>query len=143
MSRQYPPNPARERAQELARKVASMSDAERAALAEKLPTVLNPQQHPLSVKNTLGLYMQSQRTDLTIVAGFRQWIDAGRVVKKGESAAGYINVPIHVVPKNNREADGTPKEGAEKALRFRLVAVFDISQTEALNGAPAQGGTHE
>ena len=114
------------KARQLAAKVAKLSDETRQALADKMDTVVNPQSHALSVHNTIFLYMQCQRTDLTIVAGFKQWIKAGRCVRKGEHSLGYISVPMQL-------RDKRPQAAAEDTvLRFRLVPVFDVSQTDNL-----------
>jgi len=102
-----------------------MSDAQRAELAAKMPGVANPQGHTLSMTNTIGLMMQCGRTDLTIVAGFRQWIKAGRSVAKGEKSVGCILVPC--------AKKGETKEADQ--VWFRAVPVFDVSQTDAIGGA--------
>jgi hypothetical protein len=117
-----------------------MSDGERMALAEKMPSVVNPSGHFLTMRNTMLLVTMSGRMDLTMVAGFRQWIDAGRCVRKGEHAVGCIMVPITLKRKDAAGAVQVDAEGNEKAdLRFRFVPVFDVSQTEEL-GAPAGAG---
>ncbi len=120
------------RARRLAADVGRLTDAERAALAERLPTVVNPDGHALSVRNTIVLSMQSQRTDLTMVAGFKQWIRAARVVKKGEHSIGMIMVPMTL---KRKDAAGEPLEDGGTDLRFRYVPVFDVSQTEELAAA--------
>ena len=70
-------------ARQLLRAISAMSDAERQAMADRMPQVVNPQGHHLSIRNTILLCQQAQRTDLTVVAGFRQWFKAGRIVCKG------------------------------------------------------------
>ena len=124
----------RERARALAGKIAGMSETERQALADRLPAVVNPDGHALTVHNTVFLHMQSGRTDLTMVAGFRQWIRAGRAVRKGEHSCGYIFVPL------KRKKDDDRREGEQSShdrIRFRLVPVFDLSQTDELAEVPA------
>ena len=74
--------------------------------------------------------MQTEET-LTIIGGFRQWERASRRVKKGNKAAGYIYVPM-----KKKDSEGKDVETDEK-LRFRLVPVFDIAQTEELEGVKA------
>jgi antirestriction protein ArdC len=114
-------------ARALSAHVARMTPEEREALSEKLSTVINPQGHALTVHNTIFLFMQCERTDLTIVAGFKQWINAGRVVRKGEHSIGFISVPMQLKT-GKQDKDGND----ERATRFRLVAVFDVSQTDEL-----------
>ena len=110
----------------LAARVEQLSGDERAAMAAKYGTV-TAEGHRLSAYNAVFLAVQAGRP-LAQVGGFRQWKKAGRMVAKGEHAAGYIYVPI-----KRRDADGD--EVAEEKLRFRLVPVFDISQTEAMEVA--------
>ena len=121
----------RENARKLAGKIAAMTAAERQALADRLPAVVNPTGHVLTVNNTVFLYMQSDRTDLTMVAGFRQWLKASRAVRKGEKSIGYIHVPIGPGKKRQEEA---AKNGEQTDARvfFKLVPVFDVSQTDEL-----------
>lgn len=123
------------RARQLLRAISAMSDAERQRMAERMPQVMNPQGHFLTLHNTLLLCQQAQRSDLTVVAGFRQWIKAGRVVRKGQKSLGYIAVPIQV-----RQKDRNGDKTDAKELRFRFVPVFDVSQTEALEQPAPAGG---
>ena len=114
------------RARRIAAQVGRMSDDQRAELAKKMPGVANPQGHTLSITNSIGLMMQCGRTDLTIVAGFRQWMKAGRSVTKGERSIGCILVPC--------AAKGETPESSDQ-IWFRAVPVFDVSQTDAIVGA--------
>ena len=113
------------KARELSAKIARMSDAERAKLSERMVSVFNPQGHQLTLHNTLLLMSQCQRNDLTLVAGFKQWINTGRVVRKGEHSIGFINVPIY-----KKAKDDSDKKGEHPY--FKLVPVFDVSQTDEL-----------
>ena len=63
---------------------------------------------------------------LTIIGGFRQWQKQGRKVRTGEHAAGYIYVPL--IPKGAENGE-EPAIGADD-VRFRMVPVFDVSQTD-------------
>lgn len=55
------------------------------------------------------------------VAGFRDWLKIGRVVRKGEHGI-RILAPLGV---RKREAGGD----ADETKRFKVVYVFDLSQT--------------
>ena len=68
----------------------------------------------------------SQRPDASRVAGFKTWQSLGRQVRKGEKGIA-IFAPMKIKPKDQ---EGTPKNDEEPQLRFRVVHVFDISQTE-------------
>jgi len=121
------------KARKLATEIGRMTAVEREAVAEKMPTVCNPAGHFLTMRNTILLCMQADRSDLTMVAGFKQWVGAGRIVRKGEHALGLIQVPLML---NRKDADGKATVGdkGEKLqdLRFRWVPVFDVSQTDEL-----------
>jgi antirestriction protein ArdC len=70
-----------------------------------------------------------QRPDVTIVGGLQQWRKLGRHVKKGEKGC-YMWVPL-----GTRETDeqGMMHTDMPDEKRFKLVAVFDVSQTEEIS----------
>ena len=74
--------------------------------------------HPLSFKNAALAMLQ--RSNVSLVGGFQQWRKAGRVVRKGEKAIGIF---LPLVRTND--------DGEAAGLAFRVVNVFDISQTDA------------
>ena len=112
---------------ELAGRMARMSDAERIAVAERLPVVLTVEGHPLSVRNSILLHWQSTVAP-TLIGGFKQWIGAGRCVRKGEKAL-YILHPCA----RKQDPDGDDKAD----VYFREAAVFDITQTRELGTVKA------
>ncbi|QEG35974.1 ArdC-like ssDNA-binding domain-containing protein [Bythopirellula goksoeyrii] len=65
-----------------------------------------------------------QRPDATHLAGFNAWKKLGRYVMKGEKGIGII-APM-IFGAKNESADG---EDAPR-IRFKVVRVFDISQTD-------------
>ena len=81
--------------------------------------------HRYSFNNHLMIFCQ--RPDATVVAGFNRWKSLGRFVKKGEKGIA-IFAPCKYKTKVETE------DGDEKTLQqirgFRVVHVFDISQTE-------------
>lgn len=81
--------------------------------------------HRYSFNNHLMIFLQ--RPDATVVAGFNRWKSLGRFVKKGEKGIA-IFAPCKYKTRVETE------EGEEKTLQqvrgFRIVHVFDISQTE-------------
>jgi len=112
----------REQVREFAKRVAALSEGERAALANKMP-VVNTSGRPLSLHNVCLLYYQRNGGGpLTVVAGYRQWLRAGRQVKKGEHGM-TIWVPVGLPKLEDEEAGGSP-------AGFVFGTVFDISQTE-------------
>lgn len=117
---------------ELAERVAAMTDEEKAALLDKVGTVLTCEGHPLSPKNSLLLAYQAEH--VSMVGGYNQWINAGRQVRKGETSLG-IWIPKEQKPDANRP------EGmiSEQDLRpfFIFGSVFDITQTDPIQATAA------
>lgn len=81
--------------------------------------------HRYSFNNHLMIFMQ--RPDATVVAGFNRWKSLGRFVKKGEKG-----IAIFAPCKYKTVVED--QAGEETSLLqvggFRVVYVFDISQTE-------------
>lgn len=98
-----------------------MPAGDREDMAARYGTV-TAEGHRLSTYNAIFLAIQAGRP-LAQVGGFRQWKKAGRMVVKGQHAVGYMYVPMR-----RRDAEG--EEVTEEKLRFRLVPVFDVTQTE-------------
>lgn len=81
--------------------------------------------HKYSFNNHLMIFMQ--RPDATVVAGFSKWKSLGRPVKKGEKGIA-IFAPCKykkTIPDENDNEDSV-----QEIRGFRIVHVFDISQTE-------------
>ncbi len=97
--------------------------------------------HSYSFRNTMLIHLQ--RPDATMVAGYNHWEKSfGRYVKKGEKGI-KIFAPAPYMKKIQTEkidpdthlpmidADGKPvtEEKSVKMPRFKVVSVFDVSQT--------------
>lgn len=133
----------RERFKGFCRKVAEMSDAERAALLARVGSVMSCEGRALSETNSMLLILQRPGLPgVSIVGGFRQWKKAGRYVLKGERGlsvwvprAGASGPPGLAGSELSRAelvqgAEGSGTVGALGARRrFFLGTVFDISQT--------------
>ena len=120
----------RQALRELWEKIGAMSEAERAAFTEKVGTVVTCEGHPLSVGNTILLAYQAD--NVTVVGGYQQWKQQGRQVMKGQRSLGIW------IPKNKANGEGqepAPAIQTEKPLYFIFGSVFDISQTEPIQGA--------
>lgn len=118
---------------DLARRVAKMSDAERAELVSRMPAIVTIEGRALSPFNSCLIAFQNPNASL--VGGFRQWIAQGRAVKKGEHGA-MIWVPCG---KGASAGDGTPggeqpAEGGSDGPRFITGTVFDVTQTKEIEG---------
>lgn len=72
----------------------------------------------------------AQKKDASAVASFNAWKKLGRHVQKGQKAL-KIWAPYQVTRKDEKGQPVLDKKGQEvKDTRFRLVPVFDVSQTE-------------
>ena len=112
---------------DIAAGLAAMTPEARAAMAARMP-LITIEGHALSLRNNLLCILQAGDLDgpATVVGGFRQWIAAGRCVRKGQHAM-YILHPCHA----KKDADDS-----EGALYFREAPVFDISQTDEMPAMP-------
>jgi len=87
--------------------------------------------HDYSIGNLILITMQ--RPDATRVAGYNTWRDLGRWVKKGEKGIAIL-APC-LPPKSARVKEAEEDEEEDKVteirpLYFKVVHVFDVSQTE-------------
>lgn len=121
------PNPNKERARELAKDIAAMTDEERQAFAARAP-IFTVDGRILSGKNQMLAALQMPSA--TAIGGFRQWLNAGRCVKQGETAL-YIWIPS---TRRIEIETGAENAGADESeeTRFFLAPVFDVSQTQEL-----------
>ena len=78
-----------------------------------------------SFNNHLMIFLQ--RPDATVVAGFNRWKSLGRFVKKGEKGIA-IFAPCKY--RTKVETDDGQEKSLQQIRGFRVVHVFDISQTE-------------
>lgn len=79
-----------------------------------------------SIRNQLLIGMQAP--DASDVAGYVEWQDRGRQVRKGETGI-MIWAPV-------TRADEDSDEGARKMCGVRVASVFDIAQTDPIEGRP-------
>lgn len=117
----------RQRFKAIVKQVANMSDVERVQLAAKMPAIVNPEGHALSLFNTCLVAKQCETA--TIVGGFKQWLAHGRAVRKGEHGL-MIWFPAKQGAKAEQPTDQEAQEG--QSTRFYVASVFDIMQTEPL-----------
>jgi antirestriction protein ArdC len=88
--------------------------------------------HTYSLNNLLLIL--AQNSDATMVAGYRQWQAKGRQVRKGEKS---IKIFGYRERKTDRTEDDAT-EGDERVIRyFPTLSVFDITQTDLIDGADA------
>lgn len=94
--------------------------------------------HSYSLRN--GLLILSQQPSATFVAGFNQWKDRGRQVRKGEKA---IRIFGYSTKKITRRDPDTDEESETRQARFPILSVFDISQTDPIDGHPLAHATED
>lgn len=119
----------RQKMGELAKRIRAMSDEQKQKIQAQCG-VVTCEGRPLSLYNTCYLWAQTGGR-ATMVGGFRQWNKVGRTVTKGQHAAGYIYVPTG----RNKADTGEAEDG--DGVRFVLVPVFDVTQTEEVAAAVA------
>lgn len=83
--------------------------------------------HRYSANNTLLVLLQ--RPNATRVAGYRKWQELGRQVRRGEEGLKIL------APVTRTVEDEQSGEKASVLCSFKVVKVFDVSQTDALPGA--------
>lgn len=110
----------------------SLGDALESGRSDQLQTFLSAMArfHKYSLGNVLLIMAQSP--DATHVAGFQSWKSFGRFVKPGEKG---IAILAPMLLKDNREEPHHGRSTAapdseDRVLRFRVVHVFDIGQTD-------------
>jgi len=86
--------------------------------------------HTYSLNNLLLIL--TQKPDATMVAGYRQWQTKGRQVRTGETG---IKIFGYSQKKTTSTDEDTTNETKERVVRyFPVLSVFDISQTDPLDG---------
>jgi N-terminal domain of anti-restriction factor ArdC len=105
--------------------------------------------HAYSAGNCMLLAAQCHQRGIvpTRIAGFRTWLKLGRVVRKGETAL-RILAPVPLKQRDKQTGEDTE----ERRVVFRTAFVFDVSQTDVLDGvepavlepphAPLTGDSH-
>lgn len=116
----------RARLKELRQKLANLSSEDRERLT-KHGLIATVEGRTLSLQNTLLLYMQTPGVlggngcQLpSVVGGYRQWLKAGKHVRKGEHGRTIF------FPVGDKDEDGEITE----AHIFYTATVFDIAQVE-------------
>ena len=113
----------KDRIKELRQRLVNLNNAERKTLQDK-GIIATVEGRPLSLHNTLLLYLQITRRTPSIVGGYRQWRKAGRQVNKGEHGA------VIFFRVGDKDDDGEIIE----AQAFYTAVVFDITQTSKIEG---------
>jgi hypothetical protein len=119
----------------LVQRIGKMTDQEKAEMTSRLGAIPTAGGGAITgLTNTMLLIMQLPQ--VTMVGGFRQWLKAGRAVKKGEHGA-MIWVPTG--PRQETVMQEASQGGEPDEKHFITGTVFDISQTMEIEaGQPAE-----
>ena len=111
---------------ELCANIKKMGDGEKANWLREAGAVITIEGHALSPRNTILCYFQ--RPGVTMVGGFRQWLNKGRCVRKGEHGLSIL------VPCSHTSKSETGEETTGDTF-FVAGTVFDVTQTDELETA--------
>ncbi|TAM67825.1 MAG: DUF1738 domain-containing protein [Microbacteriaceae bacterium] len=89
--------------------------------------------HAYSLNNLLLIL--SQMPEASQVAGFRKWQALGRQVRKGERAIRIFGYSTKKITEEDENGDEVEK----RVARFPILSVFDIGQTDLIEGAQDAG----
>ena len=122
--------PKKERVDELRAYLKSLTEDQRKEIADNLG-YHNIEGHIFSGRNQVLLSFQTMGDNSVqgTFGGFKQWIKAGRFVRKGEHGHLIMFPSSQKIEKENGEAD--------ELKRFYFASVFDISQTDELQAEGA------
>jgi len=85
-----------------------------------------------SLNNTLLIL--AQRPTATRVAGFRKWQELGRQVRKGETGIKVFGFSQRPCKRN--ACPHTEEDPEHKHITYPILTVFDLAQTDPIEGAP-------
>lgn len=124
-----PASRAQELRQQTADAIADLAEQLQAGKSAQLKAFLVAMSrfHSYSFGNIMLIVQQ--RPDASHVAGFRTWKTLGRSVKKGEKGI-KILAPMKIGPKEDDQGGDEGEARPPPQLRFRVVHVFDIAQTD-------------
>lgn len=89
--------------------------------------------HAYSLNNLLLIL--SQKPEASQVAGFRKWQALGRQVRKGETGIRIFGYSTKKITEEDENGDEVEK----RVARFPILSVFDIGQTDLIEGAEDPG----
>ena len=93
--------------------------------------------HTYSLNNVLLIL--SQMPEASRVAGFRAWQGLGRQVRKGETGIRIFGYSAKKITEKIIEEDENGESQQKRVVRFPILTVFDIGQTDLFEGAKDSG----
>jgi hypothetical protein len=115
-----------------------------AAMVSHLMTTTSPKLLRYSMRNAAMLTQQAEQRGMTLtdVDSFRGWIERGRWVRKGEQGLRIVAPQGTESPSDDPAEQTDQNDDQDIRVRFRMVTVFNISQTQGMEDAePAEGDT--
>jgi hypothetical protein len=128
---------AAERVEKLSERfITELSDELKSGRSERLVRFLSAMArfHDYSLGN--ALLIATQRPDATQVAGFHTWKELGRQVCRGEKGIAIRAPLVYARRDDNGAAEASNTDPLKVVRGFRVVYVFDVSQTD---GEPLPG----
>jgi antirestriction protein ArdC len=115
--------------------IKALQEELKAGRSERLIQYLNAMSRFHSYSWTNSLLIAMQNPEATLVAGFQRWMKQGRYVRKGEKGIGIMAPLVYRKrdesganqPESSQTADA---EGKRSIMGFKIVHVFDVTQTE-------------
>lgn len=116
----------------LVKQIANMSELDRVEMSNRMGGILTVEGRSLSLHNTLLLALQCPSA--TVVGGFRQWLRAGRAVRKGQHGS---TIWIPRLKGTSGESTGPGADSEKPDVSFLTGTVFDVSQTDPIEAPVA------
>jgi len=115
--------------------IKALQDELKAGRSDSLLRYLDSMSRFHSYSWTNSLLIMMQNPEATLVAGFQRWLKQGRHVRKGEKGIGILAPLIY---RNRDDSNGqhtgpsqqTDSNGERSIRGFKIVHVFDVTQTE-------------
>ncbi|MBL8820687.1 MAG: hypothetical protein JNL58_31985 [Planctomyces sp.] len=115
--------------------ITQLKEELKAGRSESLLRYLDSMSRFHSYSWTNSLLIMLQNPEATLVAGFQRWLRVGRYVRKGEKGIGIMAPLVYRGRSDSSDQHSGPSSEAtgkgERSIRgFKMVHVFDVSQTE-------------
>ena len=118
----------RNRIKQMSEIIATLSPEEKQAYIDRVGVVQRIGEGGMLSPYNMCLVLY-QLEGATIIGGYNQWLNVGRQVRRGERS-----ISIFAPSNRKRTVEKDGEEITVDNLNFRLVSVFDVSQTDAIEG---------
>jgi len=118
----------RNRIKQLAEIITNLSPEEKQAYIDRVGIVNRIGEGGMLSPYNMCLVLY-QMGEATLVGGYNQWLNVGRQVRRGERS-----ICIFAPSNRKRTVEKDGEEITVDRVNFRLVPVFDVSQTDPIEG---------